>query len=79
MTQRTIRKVRITAAVGVLVLAICLWLNPDMLRSEEPCEFDDGSDEWSCTESAHEYMGNCEGFDCYTSMEMCCLPEIIVE
>jgi hypothetical protein len=52
---------------------------PDRLSGrifEPPCEFDDGSDEWACSAGPHDYQGSCEGIDCYSSMEFCC---IIVE
>lgn len=78
MRSGFMQRSRVLAAILGLGFATAMVLAPGSLYSqeEEPCMFDDGTDEWACTEGPHMYEGQCEGIDCYSSMEFCC---IIVE
>jgi len=65
--------------VSVVVLAVCTLIltGPALLRAqwEKPCEFGGppGSG-WECEpDKAHIYRGSCEGIDCYSQMESCCV------
>jgi len=70
----------------ILILAFALigmgsWsiLAPNALRAatEEPCDF---SDLGPCIpDMQHVFENSCEGVDCYTALEFCCLGPIIVE
>lgn len=62
-----------TASMAVCFAVLAIFIS-DPLPSQEvtPCMFDDGSREWNCVEQPHRFAGNCEGIDCYTSMEVCC-------
>lgn len=75
MLAHLIYKIRVFATIVALGIATSLLVFPDSLRSqaEEPCMFDDGSDEWICAEGPHLYGGHCEGNDCYSAMEFCCV------
>lgn len=77
MSLQGIRYLRSIFAFLVIVTAASFGLStwPGGLGAqgwEPPCEFDDGSDEWACVEMSHIWAGQCEGHDCYSSMEFCC-------
>lgn len=76
MLNATLR--RIPTAISVLAIiaaAYAVWM-PGTASGQHPwddCYYDDGSDEWACADTPHIYQGQCEGTDCYTSMEFCCI------
>lgn len=84
MLDRMMEKLRVGTALVVLVLSAAMLAGPGVLEPqaaplEEPCAFEDEDDEeWVCVEGAHLYDGKCEGIDCYSAQEFCCLDPIIV-
>lgn len=65
---------RAGAILAAIVALVGLAFNPDLLTAEEPCEFGGpGGSGWECVELPHVFQGQCEGIDCYTAMEFCCL------
>jgi hypothetical protein len=78
MVITSISSVRLAISIFALVagLLFATGIVPGNLNAtltEPPCEFDDGSDEWACAETPHIFQGHCEGIDCYSSMEFCCV------
>lgn len=85
MLDRIVEKLRLGVTIVVLGLSAAMLAGPGILQpqaapSEEPCAFEDENDEeWVCVEGAHLYKGQCEGIDCYSAQEFCCLEPIIVQ
>jgi hypothetical protein len=81
MTEKT-KKLDSLLKSAVLAMALAafaaLAATSDSLKASEPCGVGGGAPGWECVELEHLYEDQCEGVDCYTAMEFCCLPEIIV-
>ena len=78
MVIDTIRKLRFSFSLLVLIVMPLAAFGPIGARStaneaEPVCEYDDGSKEWVCAPGPHVYMDSCEGVDCYSAMEFCCI------
>lgn len=72
MNITIIRRIRLGLAIATAGLAGSLLLGTGVLGAEEPCEFG-GPGEWTCAQGPHLYAGHCEGIDCYSAMEFCCV------
>jgi hypothetical protein len=75
--DETIGRIRLLAVGAALIVGGFILVVPDSLSSqqEKPCEFG-GEGDWTCAETRHLYAGECEGIDCYSAMEYCCLDPI---
>ena len=65
----------LSALVLVMFAAAGVALGPQVVRGSTGavCEFDDGTDEWACAPGPHMWKQWCEGEDCYSSTELCCI------
>ena len=75
MLLRSIRKVPSAVAAGATMLALSLIVTghsrlDGTALQEEPCSIIVSE---YCTPGPHEYQGQCEGIDCYSDMEFCCI------
>lgn len=44
---------------------------------EIPCQFKDPDLGPCVPNTRHDYAGQCQGIDCYSALEFCCLPTLI--
>lgn len=81
MLARIIRRIRVTTVAMAAILAGGLIvvgttglygtpLAAIVALQEEPCSTIQSE---YCTPGPHEYQGGCEGIDCYSDMEFCCI------
>jgi hypothetical protein len=69
--DRIARRVRIGMSTVILALgAFWLFAAHGAGGQEEPCEVKDMG---ACAPIPHLYQGECEGIDCYSEMEFCCV------
>lgn len=77
MLESIVLRVRLGLSMVVVVavsgFALGGGLGSAQAQEDVPCQFDDGTDEWACARTPHVYQMYCEGHDCYSSMEFCCI------
>lgn len=76
MSTRVIMKhFRTVVSLLAIIAAGSAVLMPGIVRGQNPddCYYDDGTDEWACARTPHVYQQQCEGTDCYSGQEFCCV------
>jgi len=75
--QRTMATLRLLMAAVFVAGALSPWYSPTMVSAQtgEPCEIED-PELGPCVDLEHVYEDSCEGNDCYTALEFCCLPGV---